>query len=187
MASNRTPPWANADGLKVKEPNYYRNPANFVNVPRTIQGDNALKVIEIDVDLSKLASGEITYTWDNDNDGAPDGFQEDDVFLPKNSVVISAYWVSTLTAVGGTSVKIGTFQKDGTVIADNNIFTATELVTANMAVGMKNQGAGALTATAAGTAGSGSVDAYVAMTATGTYTAGKAKVIIKYLDASGIT
>lgn len=174
-------PYTNADGLQVKFPNYYTDPYNAVNKARTIVTQGATEIIELHVDLSKLATGVTSFTTDLNNDGTRDGFSDEDPRIPANSAVESVEWITQVAAVGGTSWTVGTYKIDGTTISANSLMTATESVTANAAtIGFKIYGAGALTATTAGTAGVGTKNAYVGITPSGTFTAGQGLLIIKY-------
>lgn len=175
--------WVNADGLVVKFADYYKNEANFVNVPRAVRNGGALKQIWIDYDLSKLANAEVSYTTDLTNNGVKDGFNTGDTYLPAHASVVRATVHSTETAAGGTSFAVGTFTLAGAAIDADGIITDTEAVTANLVVGDRVYGNGAYVAATAGTNGIGSADGYVAITATGTFTAGKGRIVIEYLDS----
>ena len=175
--------YQNEDGLQVKYANYYQDPSNFVNRPRALasRGGN-VKEIVIDYDLALLGANGVSYTSDLNNDGVRDGFNTGDVYLPAQSSVLRATLVSSETAVGGTSITLGTFNLTGAAISANSIITATEGVTANFTLGKRVYGAGALVATTAGTASVGAADAYLALTAVGTFTAGKGRILIEYLE-----
>lgn len=174
--------WTNADGLQVRFASDWKSAALRKNRPGSLNSFGAVKEIEIDVDLKLLPAGAVNFTADLNNDGTRDGFYNGDVSLPANSSLISAYFVSGETAVGGTSLKVGLFQVNGTAIDDDGILTATEGVTANMTAGKRINGAGALVSDTAGTVGVGANRAYIGMTATGTYTAGKGRLVIQYID-----
>lgn len=175
--------WQNADGLSTRMPDFWKNPALQVNIPRGLSTMGAVKQVELDIDLTKIATGTVTYSSDLDNDGTLDGFNDGDWYLPAYASVINCYMIVQVAAAGGTSIKIGTFGKTGSAIDDDFIVTATEGVTANFTpIGARTFGNGVGVATTAGTASVGSADAYVAVTGSGTFTAGKLRVIITYLD-----
>lgn len=180
-------PYTNEDGLQVKYGNYWNDPKNFVNVPRTIAGKGGLvKEIVIDYDLLQLGANGVSYTSDLNNDGTRDGFNTGDCALPANSSVLRVTLLVTEAAAGGTSITLGTFGLTGTAQDADGLITATEGVLANLnAVGKRVYGAGAFVAATAGTAGVGSADAYLALTASGTFTAGKGRIIIEYVDPLG--
>jgi hypothetical protein len=181
--------WTNPDGLKVPFGDYYKNPSNFVNVPRALKRNGLLKEIVVDYDLAQLsASGGTSYTTDLTNDGVVDGFTTGDTALPANSSVLRVTLVVSEAAAGGTAITMGTYALTGAAIAATGLITATEGVLANLnAVGKRTFGAGALTASTAGTAGVGAADAFIAMAATGTFTAGKGRIVIEYIDPLGDT
>jgi hypothetical protein len=180
-------PWTNPDGLQVKFPNYYRNPANFVNRPRALPSKGGLiKEIVIDYDLPRLGASGVSYTADLNNDGTLDGFHTGDIYLPANASVLRVTLVASEVAVGGTSITLGTFGLTGTAISANSLITATEGVLANLnTIGGRTYGAGALVSTSVDTAGVGTADAYIALTASGTFTAGKGRILIEYIDPLG--
>lgn len=177
-------PWTNADGLQVKFANYWNDKTNFVNRPRAVEMDGMVKQLVIDYDLVVPAG--VQYTADLNNDGTADGFDIGDTYLPAFASVLRTVVYVTEAAAGGTSITLGTFQRSGTVISANSLITATEGVLANLdTVGARTFGAGALNASAVETASVGANDAYVGLTVTGTFTAGKGKIIIEYIDPIG--
>jgi hypothetical protein len=175
--------WQNADGLTVKFAGYFRDPANSTNKVHDLVVAGAVKQIEIDFDLTRIPTGTVSYTTDLNNDGTKDGFNLGDGYFPANSSVLRAALVMSEAAVGGTSFTAGTYTIAGAAIAATGLVTATEGVLANVnAIGKRVYGAGALVAAAAGTAGVGTADAFVGISTTGTFTAGKGRLIIEYVD-----
>lgn len=173
--------WQNPDGLYVKFGGDYRT--KFANRLREVVDHGATKQVVIDFDLTKIPTGTTSFSSDLTNDGTVDGFTNADCHLPANCSVTSAYVVMTEAATGGTSITIGTYQLDGTTISATSLMTATEGVIANMnAIGKRTYGAGALVSVSAGTAGVGVHDAYVGITTSGTYTAGKGRLVIVIVD-----
>lgn len=182
----RTAPWHNADGLDVKFGNFYGNRANFVNRPYIVNRLGSIKEVRIEYDLSKLAASEVAYTSDATNDGTLDSFNTGDFYFPANASVLNGYIVVTEAAAGGTSIKLGTYQLDGTAIDDDFVITATEGAKANIdSVGSRTYANGAGVAATAETAGVGTVDAYLALSAQGTFTAGKGSIFVTYFDPLG--
>lgn len=176
-------PWQNADGLQVKFPNYYGDGSNFVNRARAVSTMGNVKELEIDFDLSKIPSGTTSFHADLNNDGTLDGWSDEDPFIPANAAIVSVHVVMTVAAAGGTSFTVGTYQQAGTTISANSLVTATEGVLANInAAGNRVNGAGALTT--ANAAGVGSKNAYVGITTTGTFSAGKGKLIVRYIEGA---
>lgn len=175
--------WQNADGLTVKFAGYFRDPANSINKVHDLVVRGGIKQLEIDFDLTRIPSGTVSYTTDLNNDGTKDGFNLGDGYLPANSSVLRATVVSSDAAAGGTSFTIGTYTIAGAAIAATGLVTATEGVLANInAAGKRTFGAGSLVAAAAGTAGVGAADAFIGISTTGTFTAGRGRIIIEYID-----
>lgn len=177
-------PWTNPDGLQVKFPSYYRNPANFVNRPRELASKGGLiKEVVIDYDLVRLGANGVSYTSDLNNDGTLDGFHTGDVYLPAYASVLRVTVVATEAAAGGTSITLGTFGLTGTAIDADGLISATEGVVANLnTIGGRTYGAGAYVATSVDTPSIGAADGYLALTASGTFTAGKGRILIEYID-----
>ena len=185
MASASSGAWQNPDGLMVKFPSYYKTPANFVNRLRALPSKGGLiKEAVIDYDLAKLGANGVSYTTDLDNDGVVDGFNTGDCYLPANSSVLRVTIVVSVAAAGGTSITLGTFGLTGSAIDADAFLTAagSGVIASFDTVGARTYGDGALLATTAETAGVGTADAYVALTAAGTFTAGKGKILIEYID-----
>jgi hypothetical protein len=178
--------WHNADGLEVRFQDYWRDPGNFVNKARAVSTLGTTKQLVIDYDLTRIAAGTTSFTSDLNNDGTVDGFNTGDIYLPAYSSVREAVLYVSEAAAGGTSIKLGIFGLDGTVVDDDFLITATEGVKANIdSIGSRTFGAGVGVATTAETASVGSADAYLALTVAGTFTAGKGKIVINYVDILG--
>lgn len=176
--------WQNADGLLVKDAQYFKDPRFRRNKPTGLNTAGAKNQIEVDFDLTLIPDGTVSFSSDLNNDGTLDGFNLGDVYIPANGSVLQVLLVMTEAAAGGTSIKVGTFTQAGAAIDDDGLVTTTEGVTANMnAIGKRVYGNGAHVATTAGTAGVGTADAYIAITAAGTFTAGKGRLIIEYVQS----
>lgn len=173
--------WTNADGLQVRFGSDWADPALRKNRAGTLRTAGAIKQIEYDLDFQHLPVG-VNFSADLNNDGTKDGFYNGDVSIPANASIVSAYIVMGATAVGGTSIAVGLYQANGTAISANGIVTATAGVTANLTAGKRINGDGAFTATAAGTAGIGATAGYIGITTVGTFTAGKGRLVILYID-----
>jgi hypothetical protein len=171
--------WTNADGLPVKFPQVFTDPAQRTN--KATGAEEILGVVSqiiVPYDLSKLAAGTTSFTQDLDNDGTTDGFSEHDVHLPAYTTVRNATVIPTVTAVGGTSMTVGTFKRVGTTISANSLVTATEGVTANLVLGNKVIGAGALVTNTGAVAGVGASNAWIGITVAGTFTAGAGFIVL---------
>lgn len=175
--------WQNADGLTVKYAGYFRDPANSVNKANELSVSGAIKQIELDFDLTRIPTTTVSYSTDLNNDGIKDGFNIGDVYLPANASVLRATMIALDAAAGGTSFTVGTYTLAGAAIAATGLITATEGVLANInAAGKRVYGNGALVATTAGTGGVGNADAFIGISTTGTFTAGRGRLIIEYID-----
>lgn len=176
-------PWQNADGLQVKFGNYWSDPKNFANRPFALNVDGAVKQVEIDYDLTQIPTGTVSYHADLNNDGTLDGWSDEDFFLPAGSSIVRVTLVATVGATGGTSFTVGTYRQTGAAVAATGLITATEGVIANIATaGQRVLGAGSLTSATAGTAGVGANNVCVGVATTGTFTAGKGKIVIEYIE-----
>lgn len=179
--------WQNADGLTVRFPAYYADPANFVNKARLLSTMGHRKVLVIDYDLSLLPAATTSFTSDLNNDGTPDGFNTGDIGLPIGASVLSVILVTSVAAVGGTSITLGTYNLAGGTVSATSLITATEGAIANLdTVGARTYGAGALvSASAEAPASSTTIDTYLGLTTAGTFSAGKGRIFIEYLDVFG--
>jgi hypothetical protein len=93
--------------------------------------------------------------------------------IPANASIVEATLYVDDAWVGGTNLTIGLYQADGTVIDADGLVAAT--ITATLTANKVVTGAGALVGTTIG-ANAGQL---VAAT-TGTYTAGSARVVVKF-------
>lgn len=171
--------WFNEDGLVQRYGGYHTNPANRVNRAGELRSVGEKKILEIDLDLIRIANTAVTYTTDRDNDGANDGFNTGDPYLPAGAVIESAKVYMSEAAAGGTSIAVGTYQLDGTAIDADGFITTTNGAAANMAaIGAVVTGSGA----DIGTTHSTTLDGYIAVVGAGTWTAGKGRLVITYID-----
>lgn len=116
---------------------------------------------------------ELTFSFDD----LPTTGQDQAILrLPANSRIKTATLTVITAFAGGTSYNIGLSQPDGTVIDADGIDAAVATAAID-AVGETVACDGALVAN---TAGIGANDAQVTVAATGTYTAGKARLRIEY-------
>lgn len=174
--------WYNADGLFVRFPNYYRDPANKANRLANVKTFGTVEQLEVIVDLTQIPTGTTSFSTDRNNDGTADGFNDGDPRIPANSAITNVRMVTIVAAAGGTSFTVGTYSQAGATISANSLVTATAGAVANFAAaGSKTAGDGALTATTVGTAGVGTTNAYVGITTSGTFTAGQILLIVEYV------
>lgn len=128
-------------------------------------GAGKRRELVLDVDLVALGANGTGYTSDANNDGTKDGFNPSSTPLPINARIDKVTVITLVAPAGGTTWEIGTYQENGTVVDSDGLIT-----TAGAA------GAQVGTSVLAGTG-----PWYVTGKATGTYTAGKLKVVVEYL------
>ena len=91
--------------------------------------------------------------------------------IPANATIVSSKWITGTAWAGGTSLNVGLYQGNGTVIDADGLDAAITPTTAGAVI----DGDGALVgATIGANAGE------LTVAATGTYTAGTATVIVEY-------
>lgn len=91
--------------------------------------------------------------------------------IPANATIVSSKWITGTAWAGGTSLNVGLYQGNGTVIDADGLDAAITPTTAGAVI----DGNGALVGASIG-ANAGELT----VAATGTYTAGTATVIIEY-------
>lgn len=111
-------------------------------------------------------------------DDLPSASELDNLILsiPANSFILSSHTYVSEAFVGGTSVTVGLQESDGTEIDNDGIDAA--VATAALTAGAWIENDGALVGASVGSAAG-----QVVVTASGTYTAGSAKVVIRYIEA----
>lgn len=156
--------WTNNDGLQVQYGEQDVARVGGVHAPS--------KRIVIDFDFSDLPS----FTADLNNDGTKNGFFGGDANVPAGAFITNAYIIVTTPFAGGTSYNIGTYEADGTVIDADGIDAAVAVadLAANKAVVCDGASVGGVITYAN--------DGYVVIAATGTFTAGEAKLVIEYIE-----
>lgn len=178
----------NSDGLLQRYGAAHRQ--NFTyNRPRQVLTDGVIQEIVLPFDLGLVDStftNGVTYTEDLDNDGVRDGFTPGDAYIPAGAYVVDAYIYMTETAAGGTAIDVGSYEEDGTAIDADGFFDATDLTVASNKLddGVFYGGDAGVSETGpdVGVQLSATKDAFVAIDCTGTFTAGKGVVIIRYID-----
>lgn len=127
--------------------------------------------------LVKGNQGTIEYTVNFDDFPTTIGgvFTDADSYIPAGSIIRQCLLLTDVAWVGGTNVEIGTYQKSGTVIDADGIDAA--ILTAALTAGSVIVNDGAL---AANKLSSATLDSYIGVVLTGTYTAGKSRLIIEY-------
>ena len=156
--------YTNADGMQVQ----YGEQAVAV-----VGGTDApSKRLVVAFDYANLPS----FTADLNNDGTKNGFFGGDANIPAGAFITNAYIVVTTAFAGGTSYNIGLYNAAGSALDADGIdaAVATAALAANKAVVCNGASVrGTVTEAAAG---------YVVIAATGTFTAGAAKLVIEYIE-----
>lgn len=118
---------------------------------------------------------EVEYEFTYDDLPAADDGNEMNIVIPADSLLLDAYLKVGTAWAGGTSIDIGLVQTDGTAIDADGIDAS--VATASLTADAIIAGDGALIG-----ASIGSDDAVVEIAATGTYTAGSAKLLVRYIE-----
>lgn len=160
------------DGLKIHYGN--RTMAQDSAVAKHME-DSIIRELVIDWEYNNLPA------FDQDAGGGStnDTFSSAVAFVPAGSFVVSSNTYIKTAFAGGTTYDMGFYQRTGTVIDADGIDAAVAL-TAMDADGDMVVNDGAMVAPTAG-ANTTTVDAYFVVAATGTYTAGKARTVIRYV------
>lgn len=152
--------WVNNDGLLVRfgaDQGARGDRGGSVRVAGTVK--------ELVYHFTLTGAARTGFTADLDNDGTNDGFSGLDPYIPAGAKIVDIDWVVTETLAGGTNYEVGTYQVDGTIIDIDGILNE------NTGVEVGDD----LNTTYAN-------NSYVTFKTTGTYTAGKVKVIISYIE-----
>jgi len=153
------PIYTNADGLEVRFGSDIGKRGFRAGVTT---GAGKRRELVLDIDLVALGANGTSFTSDLNNDGTNEAFNPSNTALPVGAVIDQVRVVNIVTPAGGTGVVIGTYQEAGTVVDDDGIAT-TITGTAGAQVGTQVSAA--------------TGPWFVAAKATGTYTAGRIKVI----------
>lgn len=151
--------WDNFDGLKVKfgDERADRNPKGANAVQATHHMTVSVDIVDGNHALTDVSS------WD--------------AYIPGGSYITKASLVVTEAFVGGTNITIGLAETDQSIIDADGIDAA--IITSALVAGKAVACNGALVALAVTI---GADDAVVYVTSSGTYTAGKADLVIEYIS-----
>jgi hypothetical protein len=116
-------------------------------------------------------NGEIKVTFSYD-DLPAFGLDQAILRIPAGSVIKRAYLRVHTAFVGGTNLVAGLYQPDSTVVDADGLHTA--ILTAALTASSYHVGGGAVVGTPL------AVDAQLVVATTGTYTAGKATLVVEY-------
>ncbi len=154
--------YTNNDGLEVRFGSDIGNRGGRAGVTT---GAGKLRELVLEVDLAKLGLNGVGFTSDLNNDGVNEAFNPSNTPLPIGVVIHGVRIVQLVAPAGGTSFVVGTYREDGTVVDDDGIAIA-------------GGGPGAQVGTQVPQA---TGPFYVAAKATGTFTAGRVKVVIEFI------
>lgn len=151
--------WINSDGLEVRFGSDIGNRGQKAGVTT---GAGKRRELILTLDLAALGANGTGFTADLNNDGTLDGFNPSNTPIPANSRLVGVNTIVLETPAGGTSFSVGTYQENGTVDDADGILTDAGAAGAQIGTTLASS-------------------RFVAAKATGTYTAGKVKVILEYL------
>lgn len=176
--------WYNADGLKVRMAGYQGQKRARKNTFVEVKTNGNYREAICHYDLTLIPTTTVSYTTDRTNNGAVDGFNSGDIYIPAYATVLSCDMFAHVTAAGGTDIEVGGYQQDGTVIDRDGLITAANGVIADMARSERIIGTGADLADATGENGVGADNYYIGIYTNGTYTAGSGKIVVRWVDAA---
>lgn len=159
--------WHNSDGLPVRFGRDIgkRKASSGGQRGSVVVTAGNIQELTLQVDLEGAAR--TTFTFDRNNDGTLDGFENGlDTPIPSGAKILSVESVVLETPAGGTTFQFGTFQVGGTAIDDDGLTVASAT-----AVGAAGAQVGTVLAEAA----------YVAAKTVGTYSAGKIQLIVRFI------
>jgi len=164
--------WQNDDGLTIRFGQTQARETKSLMAKTANIGPYGYMVV--DINFNDLP----TFTTDLNNDGTNNGFSDQDAYIPAGSYITKATIIVETAFTGGTTYDIGLYERDGTVIDADGIDDdiAIAAMVADMAVDCDGQ--------LVATQDLVDTDAFLVVAATGTYTAGKAKLVIEYLQVA---
>lgn len=155
------PIYTNQDGLEVRFGSDIGKRGFRAGVTT---GAGKRRELVLEIELAKLGANGTGFTSDLNNDGTNEAFNPSNTPLPIGAVIDQVRIVTLVAPAGGTSYSIGTWLENGTVVDADGIWTDAGAAGAQI-----------------GSAVPGSGPWYVTAKATGTYTAGKIKVVVEYI------
>lgn len=152
---------------------------SIINGVRNIFGPVDAKDNNVPSKATKLKTEVYVCDFRYDDLPAASSTDEGRLVIPAKSFIVSARLEVLEAFAGGTSYNIGTEQADGTDIDVDGLFAALALASIDT-VGKWAVGAGALV----GAVSSLTLDSHLVAVATGTFTAGRARLIVEYIPSA---
>lgn len=169
--------WNNDDGLEVRFGAYHADKANRNNRTGSVVTEGSISELTVPFDLQAIGTDAVSFSVDTNNDGTKNAFNEADPFVPKGAAIIEAFVVMDEAAAGGTSMNAGFYEKDGSGIDADGLIGNTAGALANLTAGDVIKAGGADVEETVST----TLDAYIGIRSNGTFTAGKGKLVVRYL------
>ena len=154
--------------------------------------DKAYQVVSVGGGIKQLV---VDFSYDDlpgfDADAGggstPDSFSEAIPYIPAGATILDAVFLVCDAFAGGTSYVVGTYSKAGAAIDADGIFTGTALALANIdadgdVVTPDGVDVVKTSGTFDGSAVSTTLDAYLVVAASGSFTDGQARMVITYLE-----
>ena len=164
--------WRNDDGLDVR---FGTDRARNTNaIGWTVDAVGPYNYLIVDINYDNLP----TFTADANNDGTNDAFSLGDPYIPAGAYITKATVIVETAFADGTDYDIGLYDVDGSALDAVGIDEAVLL--ASLAANEAHVCDGA---NVGGTITEAS-DAYIVVAETGTFTAGKAKLVIEYIQTA---
>lgn len=157
------PIYTNNDGLEVRFGSDIGKRGMRAGVTT---GAGKRRELVLEVELSKLGAGGTGFTSDLNNDGTNEAFNPSNTALPVGAIIDQVRIVEIVAPAGGTGLVVGTYRENGTVVDDDGIATTI--------AGAPGAQVGTQVLQATG-------PWFVAAKATGTYTAGRVKIVIEFI------
>lgn len=139
--------------------------------------------LELGAESHRVASIH-TAVWTMDYNNLPTpGVNNLQQIIPAGSTIVRALLRVVTAFAGGTSYTVGLAQANGTPISATGLLTAANLPLASLTpAGKLITGTGALV----GTVSHATLDGELVVAASGTFTAGRAEIIVEYLTPAAV-
>ena len=166
--------WTNADGLQVPfGQNQARETASLMG---KTANNGPMGYMVLDMNWDDLPD----FTADSNNDGTNNAFSDSDAYIPAKSYITRAYLIVEDKFLVGTDYDLGLYKQDGTTIDVDGLDAGVAL--ADLELGEVVEMNGVLVGTLDTV---GADDAYlVVLDNSSDFTAGKARIVIEYIQTA---